>query len=151
MTDPSRYQRDLDTLARTLWGEARSERRAGMEAVAWVVMNRFARPCWWSRNRGDGIEDDTIEAVCRDPWQFSCWNPKDPNLPKLLGVDQQDRHFRLALEVAAQAMSGQLPPPPQPGACHYKVSSRPWPKDWGPERPTPDYVVGHHSFYVGIK
>jgi N-acetylmuramoyl-L-alanine amidase len=150
MTANSRHERDLDTLARTLWGEARSEGRAGMEAVAHVIMNRYARPGWWSRNKGDGIEDDTIEAVCRDPWQFSCWNRNDPNLPKLLGVTDADRHFRLALQVASDAMAGTLPPPPVANACHYKVSSLPWPKDWGPPRAEPDYVVGHHSFYVGI-
>ena len=40
----------LDTLARTLWGEARGEGRAGMQAVANVIRNRAARPGWWGRS-----------------------------------------------------------------------------------------------------
>ncbi|WP_341913694.1 cell wall hydrolase [Ferrovibrio terrae] len=141
--------RDLDTLARTLWGEARGEGRQGMIAVAWVILNRARKPCWWSRNKGDGIEDDTIEAVCRDPWQFSCWNVSDPNRAKLLAVDTADPAFRLALAVAEDALAGRLPPDPTSGACHYKVSSLPWPKDWGEPRDA-DFVHGHHAFYRGI-
>ena len=45
---------DLDTLARTLWAEARGEGVAGMEAVAAVIMNRVNadlgnddKPDWW--------------------------------------------------------------------------------------------------------
>jgi N-acetylmuramoyl-L-alanine amidase len=140
---------DLDTMARTLWAEARGEGREGMEAVAAVIMNRYAKPCWWSRQKGDGIPDDTIQAVCRDPWQFSCWNRNDPNLPKLLAVDIRDPAFRLALDVAAEAMSGQLQDPTG-GAHHYKVTKLAWPKDWGPERAEADYVCGAHSFYRGI-
>jgi hypothetical protein len=32
--------RDIDTLARTIWGEARNQGREGMIAVAWVIRNR---------------------------------------------------------------------------------------------------------------
>ncbi len=31
--------------------------------------------------RGDGIPDDTLAAVCREPNQFSAWNPSDLELP----------------------------------------------------------------------
>jgi len=34
MSDP------LDTMARTVWGEARGEGERGMEAIAWVIKNR---------------------------------------------------------------------------------------------------------------
>ncbi|MGG6879769.1 UNVERIFIED_CONTAM: cell wall hydrolase, partial [Pseudomonas aeruginosa] len=30
----------LDTLTKTIWGEARGEGREGMIAVAWVILNR---------------------------------------------------------------------------------------------------------------
>lgn len=121
-----------------------------MEAVASVAMNRLAKPCWWSRNKGDGIPDDTIAAVCLDPWQFSCWNAKDPNRPKMLAVTDKSAAFSLAKEVATQAMAGIIPDPTG-GACHYKVRGLPWPKDWGAPREEPDYICGNHEFYRGIK
>lgn len=108
---------DVDTLARTIWGEARGEGTAGMEAVACVVMNRYRRPGWWSRNP-DHIPDDTIAAVCRDPYQFSCWNPTDPNRLKVLGVTEADPLFRQALAIARRAVAGQLPDRTG-GATHY--------------------------------
>lgn len=40
--------KDVDVLARTIFGEARGETVSGMEAVASVVMNRLA----FSRRRG---------------------------------------------------------------------------------------------------
>ncbi len=44
--------RDIDVLARTIYGEARGESISGMEAVASVVLNRVAfskrrRRYWW--------------------------------------------------------------------------------------------------------
>ena len=42
---------EIDTLARTIWGEARGEGSAGMQAVANVVMNRAAIGGWWGNNR----------------------------------------------------------------------------------------------------
>ena len=57
---------DLFTLARTVYGEARGESDQGRAAVAHVVLNRFRSDKWFSAG--------TIEAVCRKPSQFSCWN-----------------------------------------------------------------------------
>src|SRR5688500_4029200 len=64
---------DLDTLARTLWGEARGEGRNGMQAVANVIMNRYklARSnSGYARQWGR-----TVAEVCRKKYQFSCWLP----------------------------------------------------------------------------
>ncbi len=76
-------ERDIDVLARTIWGEARGEGIAGQIAVGWCIRNRVemdlhndGRPDWW----GEGYE-----GVCRAPWQFSCWNKNDPNFPYLVG------------------------------------------------------------------
>lgn len=137
-----------DILARTLWGESRSEGRKGMEAVASVILNRVAKPSWWSRTKADGIPDNTVAAVCLKPWQFSAWNPGDPNRAKMLAVTADDLEFSMALEVAAQAIAGVIPDQTG-GACHYKVDSWPWPAAWGPER-EPDYRCGRHDFYRGI-
>ncbi len=90
----------VDVLARTIWGEARGEGTAGMQAVANVIMNRAANPGWWGTD---------IQSVCLAPWQFSCWNPTDPNLIQLTGVDASDPQFAVALQLAQAAVAGQLP------------------------------------------
>ncbi len=100
-------QADIDILARTLWAEARGEGLVGMKAVACVILNRLKKPGWWSRHK-DNIPDDTIEAVCRDPYQFSCWNKDDPNLPQLLAVTREDKAFDNAWLLAEIAVDGKL-------------------------------------------
>ncbi|HTJ64761.1 MAG TPA: cell wall hydrolase [Alphaproteobacteria bacterium] len=132
----------LDTLARTLWGEARGEGREGMEAVAAVIANRIdislahGGRYWWGR--------DWI-SVCRAKAQFSCWNPGDPNRAKLLAVDDSDPSFRLAKEVAADAMADRIADPTF-RATSYKVASLPWPYAWGHFR-LPLIEIGRHAFY----
>jgi N-acetylmuramoyl-L-alanine amidase len=67
---------------------------------ALAIVNRARFPRWWGKD---------IESVCRALWQFSCWNAGDPNLPKLLAVNETDTEFRLALEIAHKAAAGALP------------------------------------------
>lgn len=111
------YATDVDTLARTIWGEARGEGVEGMEAVAAVIMNRVkldiggdGKPDWW----GEGVE-----GVCRKPWQFTCWSVGDPNFAKIDRVTPEiDKRFAQALEIAEKAVAGELPDPTC-GATHY--------------------------------
>jgi len=134
---------EIDTLARTLWGEARGEGEAGMIAIAAVVLNRVRISAehggryWWGRS---------IETVCRAKSQFSCWNPGDPNRAKLLAVDDSDPAFRVAKAVAAEAVAGRLTDPTY-GATTYKVASLPWPYAWGRPR-LPLTEIGRHAFYT---
>ncbi len=58
---------DKQTLALTLWGEARGEPVEGKIAVANVVRNRMK-----ARNQ-------TAKEVCLAAKQFSCWNGGDRN------------------------------------------------------------------------
>lgn len=107
MTDQPKFD-ELGTLARTLYGEARSLGRAGMEDVSSVVMNRhdLARQglvTWWGRD---------VTQIClrsANGWaQFSCWNPTDLNRAKLFSVTETDLHFALALEIARAALDGEI-------------------------------------------
>ena len=90
-----------DVVARTLWGEARGEGVAGQIAVAWVIRNRVhdANPrSWW----GEGYI-----GVCHKSWQFSCWNPGDPNYPYLSGARPiPQAQWAQALAVAEQVIAG---------------------------------------------
>lgn len=131
--------REIDVLARTLWGEARGEGSLGMQAVAAVIMNRAAiskkhRNFWWGR---------TVTEICLKPYQFSCWNTNDPNLEKLRRVDDRDLYFSTALRIARRAISFTLDDPTA-GATHYHAAgiTPPW-----AAQAKPCAVLGRHIFY----
>ena len=125
----------LDTLARTIWAEARGEGRTGMEAVACVILNRVKNPKWWGRD---------IVTVCKKPWQFSCWNANDPNLAKLLSVTEKDAAFRLALEIAEQAMNGELLDPTGGATSYHTTAISP---AWAQSMQL-SATIGNHLFYT---
>jgi spore germination cell wall hydrolase CwlJ-like protein len=131
---PSAAESAVDTLARTIYGEARGEGSAGMQAVAAVIMNRVRRPRWWG---GD------IESVCRKRLQFSCWNQGDANFPVISAAGESDPVFATALRIARRAAAGVLADPTQ-GATHYHAAgARP---DWA-KGVKPCAVIGRHVFY----
>lgn len=142
MTTEEQFMKDVDILARTLWGEARSEGRTGMEAVASVVMNRVA----YAQARGGYWWGSTVTKVCLMPWQFSCWNANDPNRSKLELVDATDASFRVAQDVARAAVSGRMGDTVD-GATHYhtRAVAPAW-KDDGVKVAS----LGAHEFYKGI-
>lgn len=140
---------DIDTLARTLYGEARGETLRGQIAVAHVVLNRVQDPGWWTRNRGDGIPDDTIAAACRDPWQFSCWNAGDPNREKIEAVTLNEPSFQRAMAVACAVVRGLDGfGDPTGGATHYHTRSIS--PDWDWSKLSSPMSIGHHKFYRKI-
>lgn len=130
---------EVDVMARTLWGEARGEGMAGMQAVACVILNRVeaARKLggyWWGNN---------VLQVCHKPYQFSCWNKQDANYQKLLSVNDEDMHFVTAKRTARRAMLGFLKDETK-GATHYHA--RNIMPDWVKGR-NPSAVIGRHIFY----
>lgn len=136
---------EIDVLARTLWGEARGEGTAGMEAVAQVILNRVKVAeergrYWWGNN---------IIQVCQKPYQFSCWNRSDPNFRKLQAVDERDLHFATAVRIARRAVAGVLKQDRPDdhgvaGATHYHAAGiTPY---WARNEP-PVTVIGRHIFY----
>ncbi len=113
----------IDTLARTLWGEARDQPVRSIEAVASVVLNRVAistarQGCWW----GDGIV-----SVCRHPGQFPCWDQDRAGRAVLLALKPGDPVFDTCLRIARRATAGVLPDPTN-GATHYHAATKypPW-------------------------
>lgn len=130
----------IDVLARTLWGEARSESAKGMEAVANVILNRVKRAVdnggnyWWGRD---------ILSVCQKPYQFSCWNKNDPNRKKLLAVTMEDQNFEQAIDIATRAVHGALKDETK-NADHYHTKSiHP---SWA-RTAKPVTIIGAHVFY----
>ncbi|NCC22748.1 MAG: cell wall hydrolase [Alphaproteobacteria bacterium] len=130
---------EVDTLARTIWGEARGEGSHGMEAVAAVVMNRVAI----ARDKGGYWWGASPIQVCQKPYQFSCWNRSDPNFRRVVDVKDDDLHFATALRIARRALAGALADPTE-GATHYHAAGADpyWAKN---EKPVA--VIGRHIFY----
>ncbi|MEG3618965.1 cell wall hydrolase [Magnetovibrio sp. PR-2] len=133
----------VDTLARTIYGEARGETVRGKEAVACVVMNRVKR----ATARGSYWWGNSVEEVCKKPWQFSCWNENDPNRKKILAIEPGHRVFDTCLRIARRALSGAIEDMTQ-GATHYHTASISPP--WSKGRPA-CAEVGHHLFYNDIE
>lgn len=126
----------IDTLARTIYGEARGERWEGKIAVAWTVMNRVLRNSWYGRN---------VVEVCLKPYQYSCWLDSDPNSALLKKVTIEDSHFRECL-AAALLVYDRILPDPTHGATHYYAQTIAAP-NWttGMKATT---VIGAHRFFV---
>lgn len=133
----------VDVLARTIWGEARGEGSAGMNAVAGVILNRVKiaeenGKFWWGNN---------IIQVCQKPYQFSCWNRSDPNFRVLQEVTENDVYFASAVRIARRAVADVLDDVTN-GATHYHEQSVApyWAKG---EKPCA--VIGRHKFYrIGV-
>lgn len=128
---------EVDTLARTLYGEARGEGVQGMQAVANVIANRVKKGGWWGA---------TFADVCLKPSQFSCWLKSDPNYAKLLAVDISNPSFKQATDIATLAVAGRLADLTN-GATHYHT------KQIKPKWADSSKIVanvGNHIFYRGI-
>ncbi|MGN1091616.1 MAG: cell wall hydrolase [Alphaproteobacteria bacterium] len=133
MTDK---EKEIDLMARTMWGEARGEGIRGMQAVANVIMNRVNAGRWYGR---------TVEDVVLKPYQFSCWNANDPNLPKLKSVNEKDTQFSNAKGLARLAYEDNLVDITG-GATHYHAAGiTPY---WA-NAMNKTAVIGNHAFYKG--
>ena len=129
---------DLDTLWRTVYGEARGEPMNGKIAVAYAVINRVKAKSWYG---------NTIAEVCRKPWQFSCWNENDPNLAKLTAVTLDDRLAQQCCYAALAAGLGLIPDPTSGSRHYHTINVAP---SWA-EGKSPVCTIGCHKFYNDIR
>jgi N-acetylmuramoyl-L-alanine amidase len=138
------HDRDRDILARTLHGEARGEGRAGLIAVASVILNRQRivrmHPARIRQFGGPAIAD-----ICLAPAQFSCWLASDPNSAILRAPTITGQSFILCTRIAADALAGRLNDPTG-GADHYCVA-RIAPQTFWARGKTSTAIIGAHAFY----
>ncbi|UJW76791.1 cell wall hydrolase [Rhizobium sp. SL42] len=128
-------------LARTIYGEARSESEMGRQAVAEVILNRKASHRY----------PDSIIEVCLQPSQFSCWNASDPNRSQIINLQPgADKHFDECLVVARDALAGKINHLTD-AVLHYHSTSIGSP-DWVRKSPNAfmERKIGRHLFYRGI-
>ena len=128
---------DLDTMARTIYGESRGETLLGQQAVAWVIINRARAGGWWG---------DTIGKVCRHPFQFSCWNADDPNRKNIEAVGVETPSFIRAIGVAALCLTDDLKDPTAGSTHYHNADVEPvWSKG-----KTSVAMIGHHHFFNDV-
>ena len=133
----SATEEDIDVMALTIWGEARGESFDGKVGVAWVIRNRMSKSPQYNW-------PDNIRGVCKQPSQFSCWNPGDPNLGQLTTLTEADSNFRECKEIARKVVKGELSDVSN-GADHYYANYIATP-DWARGK-TPVATIGVHRFY----
>lgn len=134
---------DIDIVARTLYGEARSLGYMGMSAVANVIMNRVA-----ANFKGD----TTPTAVCLhhydNVYQFDCNDPADPNFEVCQNVTEVDPDFALAMQIATKAVNHLLPDATRGSLNYYSDNGQPTP-DWAVGK-MPTLTVKNTKFYNDI-
>ena len=130
--------RQADIMARTIWGEARNQGIAGMQAVASVIMNRVKRGGWYGA---------TPAEVCQKPYQFSCWLKSDPNYEKLQNVTTADRQFAQAYDIAVKAINGTLADNTGGATEYHTKSIKP---NWNYDKLVKTAAIGDHIFYRSI-
>lgn len=135
-------QAEINILARTIYGEARGEYKridggvASFIAIANVVMNRLSQKTWYGTS---------IREVCQKPFQFSCWNPGDPNRDLLVADVLTDPVFYHCYDVALKVANG-LWPDLTEGCDHYHAHRMTVYPKWS-RGVKPKIRIGGHVFY----
>lgn len=129
---------DLFVLAQTIYGEARGEGPSGMYAVGCVIFNR------WTKRK----QVKTLAEICKQPYQFSCWNADDPNRDLLLNQNRKlDPAFINSLQEAIFVLREGKHADITKGATHYHSQHiMPY---WAKGK-EPCAKIGNHWFYNSI-
>lgn len=128
--------KDIDVLARTIYGEARGETTEGQLAVGLVILNRYRSNKWFAGN--------TIAETCLKPKQFSCWNYDDPNCEKIKTAGEKE--LKKFWTMAESLLKGDVADITN-GATHYHTKQiKP---SWSKGK-MPCAEIGNHLFYKNI-
>ena len=98
--------------------------------------NRVHQQTWFGK---------TIVEVCRKPWQFSCWNEKDPNYKVVTQKTLSDNLFTFCKKVANGLIYKDWPDLTK-GSDHYHSSLLPILPKWTVHQ-TAQIQIGRHIFY----
>lgn len=135
-------------LALTIYGEARGESTEGKIAVGSVILERVDHRDW------DG---KTIPEVCFKKWQFSCYNERDPNYPRLLHIAERwDVEFKMSVslndcyDIALGLMNGNIirtPAIAETHCCQYMTKEACEFVKWD-DKMKVIVEIGNHLFFV---
>jgi N-acetylmuramoyl-L-alanine amidase len=137
-----------DAVALTLWGEARDEPIEGIIGVANVIRHRQMKT------------GHVWKTVVHQRLQFSCWWPQGgaENYERVIAMARQcvtgqaitQASWQECAWIAEGLMDGRFRDNVR-GARHYLTTAllAANPPAWAKGR-TPDVVIGHHAFLVGV-
>jgi hypothetical protein len=149
----------IQTLALTMWAEGRARLEpphgwvanplAAMADVANVVLNRLHDRRW---------RHLTVQAICLQPWQFSCWLPEGgaanfqaltQAAQQLLAGDDPGPVLRACLDIADACVAGTYDDRLD-GATHYYATWTSAPR-W--TAPPARFVIERwgHRFYADVR
>jgi len=133
---------DIETAARTVFGEARGENDLAKLWVACTLVNR------WRATHGPYKRDDTLTLACQRNLQYSCWNPNDPNFKQVHLVGPTDPAYLDCMLAVLKALTGS---DKTAGATLYHTIQPPawaraWPPTWA-KKAIKLHEVGAHVFY----
>jgi len=122
--------------ALTIWMEGRGEPWDGQLGVAEVIRNRTTQHFF---------SDGSVPSTVLWPFQFSCWNTKDPNRIKAAQLHFEDKLFSQCLRAWNHAMEHETHY--TKGALYY-LNPDVLPKlpEWVNEC-IPTVKIGRHQFY----
>lgn len=128
-------QEQIDTIVRTVLGEAAGEGRPGMEAVAWTILNRA--------NSGKYPSDPA--KVAKQPSQFSAWNSAANGGNDLVNMSASDPRYKQALEIVNDVLGGNVPDPTGGALFYHTQNISPY---WSDSVNNYGTVgIGAHQFY----
>jgi len=131
---------DAHWMALTLWGEARGQGEEAMRAVGHVIDNR---------RRASGSDPDFVTDTVSEAFQFSCWNPGDPNREAMLTVDAlpPEGHDHLmwlaARRIADEILAGRSQDPTGGALFYHSDAVAP---SWS-QGLLPVFRIGRHLFF----
>lgn len=139
---------DLFTAARTVYAEARGAPQMGRDAMAHVLVNRHRSGKWFTGpSLSATCQFSTVTKSGRRVYQFTCWDPKDPNYKAMMDVTFKDKVFQECIYSAIGAITG-LIEDRTGGAWHYfnpDIVAEPY---WAAGK---QYVtIANHRYFVGI-
>jgi spore germination cell wall hydrolase CwlJ-like protein len=130
---------DAHWMALTMWGEARGQGEEGMRAVGHVIDNR----------RRSGLHGSYATEAVSEAFQFSCWNPNDPNRAAMMNVldlpaeSHDGRMWRAARGLAEQILAGRSVDPTGGALFYHSIAVAP---RWSQGMP-PVARIGDHIFF----
>jgi spore germination cell wall hydrolase CwlJ-like protein len=130
---------DAHWMALTMWGEARGQGEEAMRAVGHVIANR----------RRTGAHGAYVTDTVSEAFQFSCWNPGDPNRQAMLDVlslpKESKEHllWLAARRMADEILSGRSADPTGGALFYHSEAVAP---DWS-RGLVPVRRIGTHLFF----
>lgn len=110
--------KDIQILAKTIYGEAKNQNISVMEAIANTILNRVRLSqnginTWWGNN---------IREVCLKPAQFQCWE-RPSETPEINSSD--DAIYQICHRIAVRAVKGLLKDNTHGGLYYHDINDHP--------------------------